>query len=80
MADMYLPSDVLAKIIGSDAMSHEDVISAFWTYVDEHALRDPDNERVIRIDDNMREFAEGKDSLSLYEVTMRVNRHLRLVS
>jgi chromatin remodeling complex protein RSC6 len=47
-----------------------------WDYIKKHDLQDPENKCRIRADDNLRPVFEGNDSLSMFEMTAYISRHL----
>jgi len=47
-----------------------------WDYIRKHDLQDPKNRRIIRADDNLLPIFEGRDKLSMFEMTAYVSRHL----
>lgn len=74
---LVLPSPELAHIVGSQPLSRGDATKRLWDYIKKHDLQDPQNKRQIRADDNLRPIFDGKDSLSMFEMTAYVSRHLR---
>lgn len=47
-----------------------------WDYIKKHDLQDPENERRIRADDHLRPIFDTNPSLSMFEMTAYVSRHL----
>jgi chromatin remodeling complex protein RSC6 len=70
------PSPELAHIIGSKPLSRGDAMRKLWDYIRKHDLQDPENRRMVRADDNLRAIFDGKDALSMFEMTAYVSRHL----
>lgn len=70
------PSPELAHVIGSKPMSRGDAMRKLWDYIKKHDLQDPNNRRVVRADDNLRPIFDGNDSLTMFEMTAYVSKHL----
>lgn len=66
----------LAAVIGSDARPRTEVTSAIWTYIKKHGLQDPKNKRNINADDKLKAVFGGKKSVSMFEMTALVSKHL----
>jgi len=69
-------SPALAKIVGPGPMPRTEVTKRLWAYIRENNLQDPVNKRMINADDNLREIFEGKSSVTMFEMTKLVNKHL----
>ena len=74
---LVTPSPELAHVIGSKPLSRGDAMRKLWDYIKKHDLQDPKNKRVVRADDNLRPIFDGNDSLSMFEMTAYVSKHLR---
>jgi chromatin remodeling complex protein RSC6 len=69
-------SPALAKIVGPGPMPRTEVTKRLWAYIRKNNLQDPVNKRMINADDNLREIFEGRSSVSMFEMTKLVNKHL----
>jgi chromatin remodeling complex protein RSC6 len=76
LAGLVLPSPELAHVVGSKPLSRGEVMKRLWDYIKKHNLQDPQNKRQIIADDVLRPVFEGHDSLSMFEMTAYVSRHL----
>ena len=76
LATEVLPSPELARVIGSKPLTRGNAMKKLWDYIKEHDLQDPENRRRVRADDNLRPIFDGNDSLSMFEMTAYVSRHL----
>ena len=47
-----------------------------WDYIRKRDLQDPKNRRVIRADDNLLPIFDGNETLSMFEMTAYVSKHL----
>lgn len=69
-------SPALAKVVGDKPMPRAEVTKKLWDYIKKKELQDPQNKRNIRADENLRPVFDGKDSVSMFEMTKLVNKHL----
>jgi upstream activation factor subunit UAF30 len=76
LAGLVTPTPELAHIVGSKPLSRGEAMKKLWDYIKKHDLQDPQNRRQIRADANLRPIFDGKDSLSMFEMTAYVSRHL----
>ena len=70
------PSSQLAHIVGSKPLSRGEAMRKLWDYIRKHDLQDPKNRRVIRADDNLLPIFDGNETLSMFEMTAYVSKHL----
>lgn len=75
MKPMY-PSATLATVVGSQAQPRTEVAKKLWTYIKKHGLQDTKNRRTINADDTLRAVFGGKASVSIFEMTKLLNKHL----
>jgi len=71
------PDDALAAIVGSEPLPRTEVTKRVWDYIKENNLQDPNDKRQIRADDKLRKVFDGKDQVSMFEMTKLVNGHLK---
>lgn len=69
-------SHELAAVIGADARPRTEVTSAIWAYIKKHDLQDPKNKRNILADDKLKAVFGGKKSVTMFEMTALVSKHL----
>lgn len=72
------PDDALAKIVGAGPLTRAELTSRIWEYIKRHNLQNPTNRRMIRADAALRPIL-GADEVSMFEMTRRVNAHVRPV-
>ena len=70
------PSEALAKIVGSDPLPRTEVTKKLWEYIKKHNLQDAANKRNINADENLLAVFDGKNQVSMFEMTKLVNKHL----
>ena len=73
---LVTPSPELAHIVGASPLTRGDAMKRVWDYIKKHDLQDPENKRRIRADANLRPIFENNDSLSMFEMTAYISRHL----
>lgn len=77
LSALLTPTPELAHIVGSHPLSRGEAMKRLWDYIKKHDLQDPQNKRRIRADANLRPIFDNNDSLSMFEMTAYVSRHLR---
>ena len=71
------PDDDLAAVIGSEPMPRTEVTKRIWDYIRSNNLQDPKDKRTIKADAKLKKVFNGKDSVSMFEMTKLVNGHLK---
>ena len=71
------PSAVLGAVIGANAMPRTEVTKKIWGYIKKNALQDKKNRRMINADDKLKAVFGGKSSVSMFEMTKLVSKHLK---
>lgn len=71
------PDEKLATIIGSEAVPRTEVTRKLWDYIRAHNLQDPANKTFIKADDNLKQVFEGRDRVSMFEMTKLVFNHVK---
>ncbi len=70
------PSAALAEVIGAAALPRTEVVKKIWVYIKKHNLQDPKNKRNINADDKLKKVFGGKATVSMFEMTKLVSKHL----
>ena len=70
------PDDKLAEIIGGQPLARTEVTKKLWDYISGHNLQDPENKTFIKADDKLRQVFDGKDRVSMFEMTKLVFNHV----
>ena len=70
------PDEKLAEIIGDQAVPRTEVTRKLWDYIRGHNLQDPDNKTFIKADDKLKQVLDGKDRVSMFEMTKLVFNHV----
>ena len=76
LAKPVRPDPSLAAIVGPEPLPRTELTKRVWAYIREHKLQDAQDRRRIRADDNLRVVLDGQDSVTMFEQTKFVNRHL----
>jgi upstream activation factor subunit UAF30 len=71
------PDDDLAAVIGSEPMPRTEVTKRIWDYIRSNNLQDAKDKRTIKADAKLKKVFNGKDSVSMFEMTKLVNGHLK---
>lgn len=71
------PDDKLAAVIGPEAVSRTDITRKLWEYIRSHNLQDPANKTFIKADDKLKQVFDGKDRVSMFEMTKLVFGHVQ---
>jgi len=70
------PSEALAKIVGNEPLPRTEVTKKLWEYIKKNNLQDAANRRNINADANLLAVFDGKNQVSMFEMTKLVNKHL----
>jgi upstream activation factor subunit UAF30 len=71
------PDAALAAVVGSTPLPRTEVTKKIWEYIRQHNLQDPNDKRTIKADAKLKAIFDGKDSVSMFELTKLVNSHLK---
>ncbi|MEK7648794.1 MAG: SWIB/MDM2 domain-containing protein [Patescibacteria group bacterium] len=75
MKPMNISSD-LAVVVGKGPMPRSEVVKKLWEYIKKNNLQDAANKRNINADANLKKVFAGKGSVSMFEMTKLVSKHL----
>ena len=70
------PSEALAKIVGNEPLPRTEITKKLWEYIKNNNLQDTKNRRNINADQNLLAIFDGKNQVSMFEMTKLVNKHL----
>ena len=71
------PSAQLGTVVGSAPLPRTEVTKKLWAYIKRKGLQDAKNRRQINADENLKPIFGGKSSVSMFEMTKLVNKHLK---
>lgn len=75
MKPMTISSD-LAAVVGKGPMPRSEVVKKLWVYIKKHDLQDAKNKRNINADAALLKVFGGKKTVSMFEMTKLVSKHL----
>lgn len=70
-------SDALAEVVGSKPIPRTEVVKKLWVYIKKNKLQDKKNRRNINADANLKVVFGGKKTVSMFEMTKLVSKHLK---
>lgn len=71
------PDEKLSAVIGNEAVPRTEVTRKLWDYIRSHNLQDPANKTFIKADDNLKAVFDGRDRVSMFEMTKLVFSHVK---
>src|SRR5687767_15880277 len=71
------PSPALSEVVGSKPIPRTEVTKKLWAYIKKNGLQDAKNRRNINADATLKPVFGGKSTVSMFEMTKLVNRHLK---
>lgn len=69
-------SEALAAVVGNKPLPRTEVTKKLWAYIKKNNLQDAKERRNINADDNLKAVFGGKKTVSMFEMTKLVNKHL----
>jgi upstream activation factor subunit UAF30 len=69
-------SAALAAVVGDKPLPRTEVTSKIWAYIKKNGLQDAKNRRQINADEKLKAVFGGKKSVSMFEMTKLVSKHL----
>jgi chromatin remodeling complex protein RSC6 len=67
----------LADIVGGSTMTRADLTKKIWAYIKKHGLQDSKNRRNINADAKLKPIFGGKGTVSMFEMTKLVSKHVK---
>lgn len=69
-------SSELAAVVGAGPMPRSEVVKKLWAYIKANGLQDKVNKRNINADGALKKVFGGKETVSMFEMTKLVSKHL----
>jgi chromatin remodeling complex protein RSC6 len=66
----------LQSVVGNKPMPRTEVVKKLWEYIKKNKLQDAKERRNINADANLQRVFGGKKTVSMFEMTKLVNKHL----
>lgn len=70
------PSVTLAAVVGNKPQPRGQITKNLWAYIKKNGLQDKVNKRQINADDKLKAIFGGKSSVSMFEMTKLVSKHI----
>ncbi len=70
------PDEKLAAVIGQEPVSRTEITRKLWDYIRSHNLQDQQNKTFIKADDKLKQVFDGKERVSMFEMTKLVFGHV----
>lgn len=71
------PSAALAEVVGDKPLPRTEVTKKLWVYIKKNNLQDPKKKTQINADAKLEAVFGGKKSVSMFEMTKLVGKHLK---
>ena len=71
------PDEALAKVVGSEPLPRGELTKKLWDYIKANNLQDPAKKTNINADDKLRPIFDGKDTVTMFEMTKLVSGHIK---
>jgi hypothetical protein len=70
------PDALLAAVVGEKPLPRTELTKRLWSYIKRNKLQDPVNRRLINADDILKPLFDGRDQVSMFDMTKLVSRHI----
>ena len=70
------PNAKLAAVVGEKPLPRTELTKKLWAYIKKNGLQDQKNKRQINADDKLKKVFGGKSSVSMFDMTKLVSKHL----
>jgi len=71
------PDGVLSAVVGSKAIPRTELTKKLWAYIKKNKLQDTKKKTNINADDNLKAVFGGKKTVTMFEMTKLVSRHVK---
>ena len=71
------PDATLAAVVGSSPLPRTELTKKLWAYIKKNGLQDKSKRTQINADDKLKAVFNGKNSVSMFEMTKLVSGHLQ---
>ena len=70
------PDAALGAVVGEKPMPRTEITKRLWAYIKKNGLQDAKNRRNINADAKLKPVFGGKGTVSMFEMTKLVNKHV----
>jgi len=71
------PDTALSAVVGNKAIPRTEVTKKLWAYIKKNGLQDKKKRTNINADDKLKAVFGGKKTVTMFEMTNLVSRHLK---
>ena len=71
------PDDALSAVVGTKAIPRTEVTKKLWAYIKRYGLQDKKKRTNINADDKLKVVFGGKKTVTMFEMTKLVSRHIK---
>ena len=71
------PDTALSAVVGSKAIPRTELTKKLWAYIKRNGLQDKKKRTNINADDNLKAVFGGKKTVTMFEMTKLVSRHVK---
>jgi chromatin remodeling complex protein RSC6 len=71
------PDAALSAVVGSKAIPRTELTKKLWAYIKRKGLQDKKKRTNINADDNLKVVFGGKKTVTMFEMTKLVSRHVK---
>ena len=71
------PDDKLSTVVGSKPLPRSELTKKLWDYIKKNGLQDKKNKRNINADTQLKAVFDGKNQVSMFEMTKLVSKHVK---
>lgn len=71
------PDAVLGEVVGTKPLPRTELTKKLWAYIKKNGLQDKKEKRNINADDALKAVFGGKKTVSMFEMTKLVNKHVK---
>ena len=71
------PDDALSAVVGTKAIPRTEVTKKLWAYIKRNGLQDKKKRTNINADDKLKAVFGGKKTVTMFEMTKLVSRHVK---
>lgn len=71
------PDEKLSAVIGSEAVPRTEITRKLWDYIRSNNLQDQNNKTRINADEKLKAVCDGRDQVTMFEMTKLVSSHIR---
>jgi upstream activation factor subunit UAF30 len=71
------PDDSLGAVVGTKAIPRTEVTKKLWAYIKKNGLQDKKKKTMINADDKLKPVFGGKKTVTMFEMTKLVSRHVK---